>query len=165
MSVTPVAIALGSNLGDRAAVLRAALEVLAGDVSDLRSSSFHETAPVDMPGSPPPFLNAAAVGETSLAASELLNRLLAIEAEFGRQRPHPGASRTLDLDLILYGNAVIADPPRLIVPHPRFRERRFVLSPLAEISGDWIDPVTGLTVSALLERLADGHRSPLSGMS
>ncbi len=149
----PVAVALGSNLGDREATLRAAVAALASFVDHLRVSSFHETDPVGMPGSPAPFLNAAAVGNTVLTASDLLDRLLAVEQEFGRRRPHPGASRTLDLDLILYGDAVINDPPRLLVPHPRFRERRFVLAPLAEVAGDWTDPVTGLTVSELVRAL------------
>ena len=160
-----VAIALGSNLGDRSATLDAALAALAPLIANLRPSSFHETEPVGMPGSPAPFLNAAAAGETGLSARALLDRMLEIERELGRTRPHPGASRTLDLDLILYGGEVIADPPRLIVPHPRFRERRFVLAPLAEVAGDWIDPVTGLTVSTLLERLDDGHGRPSPDLS
>jgi 2-amino-4-hydroxy-6-hydroxymethyldihydropteridine diphosphokinase len=90
--------------------------------------------------------------------------LLALEQEFGRPRPHPGTSRTLDLDLILYAGEVIDRPPRLIVPHPRFRERRFVLAPLAEVARDWTDPVTGLTVSTLLERLDDGDHRPHRNM-
>jgi 2-amino-4-hydroxy-6-hydroxymethyldihydropteridine diphosphokinase len=154
-----VAIALGSNLGDRDALIRSALDALAPHITGLRASSFHETTPVGMPGEPGPFLNAAAVGETVLEAGELLDRLLAIEQDFGRRRPHPGASRTLDLDLILYGEVMIDAPPRLIVPHPRFRERRFVLEPLAEIAPDWIDPVTRLTVAQLLRDLDLRSRS------
>jgi 2-amino-4-hydroxy-6-hydroxymethyldihydropteridine diphosphokinase len=112
-------------------------------------SAFHETDPVGV-GEQPRFLNAAAVGRTALPAQELLAELLEIERRFGRKRPHPGAARTLDLDLILYGDAVI-DEPGLAVPHPRFRERRFVLEPLAEIAAEWIDPVTGKTIAELLE--------------
>jgi len=147
----PVAIALGSNLGDREACLRAALEALRPTIGSLRVSSFHETAPVGV-GQQPTFLNAAAVGETSLPPQALLATLLDIEKQFGRERPYPGAPRTLDLDLILYGDEVI-ERPDLIVPHPRFRERRFVLEPLSEIAADWRDPVTGRTVIELLTTL------------
>lgn len=77
--------------------------------------------------------------------------MLEIEREDGRVRPGPGAARTLDLDLIFYGDQRIAEPG-LVVPHPRFRERLFVLEPLAELAPDWIDPVSGETVSALLLR-------------
>jgi 2-amino-4-hydroxy-6-hydroxymethyldihydropteridine diphosphokinase len=147
-----VAIALGSNLGDRHASLRAALDALRPVIRSMRASSVHETAPVGV-GDQPLFLNAAAVGETVLAALDLLKTLLDIEARLGRERPYPGAPRTLDLDLILYGGEVI-DSPDLIVPHPRFRQRRFVLEPLSEIAADWRDPITGRTVSELLLTLS-----------
>jgi 2-amino-4-hydroxy-6-hydroxymethyldihydropteridine diphosphokinase len=147
-----IAIALGSNLGDREAQLRGAIEALVRVFSPLRASSLYETEPVDVSGPQPMFLNAAATGESLLAAPAVLDLLLAIEQRFGRERPHIGAARTLDLDLILYGDSVISTPG-LIVPHPRFRERRFVLEPLAEIAPDWRDPVTGQTVEELLRLL------------
>lgn len=150
-----VAIALGSNLGDRSAHLAHACTRLQTLLADSRFSSFIETDPVGV-APQPRFLNGAAIGSTDLSARTLLETLLAIEGERGRERLHPGARRTLDLDLILYGDAVV-DEPGLRVPHPRFRERRFVLAPLAEIAADWIDPVTGLTVAALLRRLDNGQ--------
>jgi len=146
-----VAIALGSNVGDRHATLTSAIDALRPWVRNLRASSFYDTPYVGTDVQPP-VLNGAATGITSMSARALLERLLAIEHDFGRTRPYGGAPRTLDLDLILYADAVI-DEPGLVVPHPRFRERRFVLDPLAEISPDWIDPVTGLTMSDLLGRL------------
>jgi 2-amino-4-hydroxy-6-hydroxymethyldihydropteridine diphosphokinase len=150
--VTRVAIALGSNLGDREGALRVAVAALTPSIDGLRVSSFHDTAPVGV-GPQPRFLNAAAVGETSLSARALLATLLAVEHDLGRQRPYPGAPRTVDLDLILYGDAIIDEAPSLIVPHPRFRERRFVLEPLSEIAPDWRDPVTGRTIEELLRTL------------
>ena len=92
------------------------------------------------------------MGESSLSARQLLDTMLAIEQRFGRERPFPGAPRTLDLDLILYGDEIL-DEPGLVVPHPRFRQRRFVLEPLAEIAADWRDPVTGRTIEELLRVL------------
>lgn len=144
-----IAVALGSNLGDREANLRGAAAALASLLTSLRVSSFHETEPVGVTRTQPLFLNAAAVGDSDLPARTLLQRLLATEAAFGRERPYPGAPRTLDLDLILCGDEII-DTPDLIVPHPRFRERRFVLAPLSEIAPDWIDPVTGRSIAELL---------------
>jgi 2-amino-4-hydroxy-6-hydroxymethyldihydropteridine diphosphokinase len=91
------------------------------------------------------------VGDTGLSAAQLLDRLLEIEREEGRERPAPGAARTLDLDLILFGGEKLA-APGLVVPHPRFRERLFVLEPLAELEPDWVDPVSGAAVSELLQR-------------
>jgi len=151
------AIALGSNLGDRSAHLRHAISRLGGLVDNLRVSRFYDTVPVGAPGPQPLFLNAAAVGETSLPARELLETLLAIEQERGRERPYQNAPRSLDLDLILFGDAVI-DEPALVVPHPRFRGRRFVLEPLTEIAPDLVDPVTGRTVADLLQTAPDTLR-------
>ena len=151
MASTGVAIALGSNLGDRHRYLREGLAALAALVDGVRASQFHETEPVGV-GTQPRFLNATATGRTILPARQLLARMLAIEQAFGRERPAPGAARTLDLDLILFGD-LITTVPGLVVPHPRFRERRFVLAPLAEVAGDWIDPVSGVRVADLLARL------------
>ena len=99
------------------------------------------------------------MGETELSARAVLDRLLVIEEAAGRTRPEPMAPRTLDLDLILFGDKKIAEPG-LLVPHPRFRDRLFVLEPLAEVAPDWIDPVTGLTVSALLEQARRASPNP-----
>jgi 2-amino-4-hydroxy-6-hydroxymethyldihydropteridine diphosphokinase len=160
--MTRVAIALGSNVGDREQYLRDAVASLASFVSNLHLSRLIETEPIDMAGPQRSVINAAATGDTELPARELLTRMLDIEQQLGRSRPHPGAARTVDLDLILYGNSVIDDPPALIVPHPRFRERRFVLEPLVDVASDWTDPVTGFTIAQLLENLGDverGYRS------
>lgn len=157
-----VAIALGSNVGDRRAHLEFAVARLRAVISGLRVSQFLETAPVDV-GPQPAFLNAAAVGTACGTPRRLLDALLAIERGRGRERPFPGAARTLDLDLILFGDAMVSEPG-LEVPHPRFRERRFVLEPLAEIAPRLVDPVTGLTVLELLRRCpAPSGAAPQSG--
>ena len=147
-----VGIALGSNLGDRRFHLDSAVASLGVILADLRVSSVFETEPVDVVGRQGPFLNAAVAGSFDGSAGELLTALLTLEREHGRERPHAGAARTLDLDLIFFGDER-TDGPGLVVPHPRFRERRFVLEPLAEVAPDWRDPVTGLTVRDLLRRL------------
>ena len=160
--MTRVAIALGSNVGNREQYLQDAIASLAPAVSITRVSRWFETEPVGMAGEQRAVVNGAATGETALSARDLLARMLEIERQLGRTRPHPGAARTVDLDLILFGDQVIDDPPSLVVPHPRFRERRFVLEPLADVAPDWTDPVTGLTVAGLLENLGDverGYRS------
>lgn len=159
MTSTKVAIALGSNLGDREANLAFGLSALPGFITNLKQSSWYDTTPVGVSSDQPRYLNGVVVGETALSARELLDRLLAIEAEAGRTRETPLAPRTLDLDLILFGEARI-DEPGLVVPHPRFRERLFVLEPLAEVAAGWLDPATGKTISALLrEQAARQHPS------
>ena len=154
-SSVQVAIALGSNLGDRGAHLDFAVSRLSQILGSTHASSRHDTAPVDVTGEQPRYLNAAVVGSTTLTAHELLAAMQAIEAERGRTRPFVNAPRTLDLDLVLYGDAIVSDAV-LTVPHPRFRERAFVLEPLVEVAPEMVDPVTGLTMRALLERLRAG---------
>lgn len=157
MARVAVAIALGSSLGDRAAHIALAQERLGQLLGDYRASSIIETEPVDVVGEQTPFLNAAVVGTTALPPRDLLVALHGIEHERGRERSLRNTPRTLDLDLILYGDAII-DEPDLCVPHPRFRERRFVLDPLAEVAPHLVDPVSGLTVEALCRRLTRADR-------
>jgi 2-amino-4-hydroxy-6-hydroxymethyldihydropteridine diphosphokinase len=147
--VDRVAVALGSNLGDRVAHLNHAIARLQTVLRNVRVSRFRETVPVGVHGPQPLYLNAAAAGSTTLPPRAVLDALLAIERERGRERPAPNAARTLDLDLILYG-AVVLDEPDLVIPHPRFRDRRFVLEPLAEVAPDLVDPVTHKSVGELL---------------
>jgi len=146
---------LGSNSGERHAHLDYAVTRLQTILRGLQVSSYRETVPVGTNGPQRMYLNAAAVGNTALSARALLDVLLAIELERNRERPYPNAPRTLDLDLILYGDSRI-EAPGLTVPHPRFRERRFVLEPLAEIAPELVDPVTGLTIRELLARADEG---------
>ena len=151
--MTTVAIALGANLGNRRAAFDFAVDQLSRVLSNLAISGFIETEPEgEGLQDQPLYLNGVAVGETTLAPREILAALLAIEEAYGRERPFPGAARTLDLDLILAGDAQ-EDSYGLQVPHPRFRERFFVLGPLSEIAPDMVDPVTGLRVWELLRNL------------
>ena len=150
-SLRVTAVALGSNQGDRAGHLAFAVSALGHLLAGLRVSPFVETAPVGVPPQAA-FLNAAAVGACALAPAALLAGLMRIESARGRQRPFPGAPRTLDLDIILMGELVVRRSD-LHVPHPRFRQRRFVLEPLAAIAPDLRDPVTRRTVRELLDDL------------
>jgi 2-amino-4-hydroxy-6-hydroxymethyldihydropteridine diphosphokinase len=128
-------IGLGSNLGDRAENLRRALERLK-QLGSVRGSAVRETDPVGVLDQPK-FLNAVAALDTEIAARELLSRLLEIERGLGRDRSTEArwGPRTIDLDLLLYGDEVI-DEPGLTVPHPRLADRRFVLEPLCELNED-----------------------------
>ncbi|MCW5655697.1 2-amino-4-hydroxy-6-hydroxymethyldihydropteridine diphosphokinase [Hydrogenophaga sp.] len=136
---TTAYVALGANLGQPARALREAFVALdqAPGLRLVRASSLYRTAPVDAGG--PDYLNAVAKVATTLNALELLDCLQAIEHGAGRERPYHHAPRTLDLDLLLYGEGRIASP-RLVVPHPRMGQRAFVLVPLAEIAPEWVAP-------------------------
>jgi 2-amino-4-hydroxy-6-hydroxymethyldihydropteridine diphosphokinase len=154
---TKVAVALGSNLGDRRSHLQYAVSRLGSILQDIRVSTLYETAPVGTEGQPM-FLNGAIVGRYDHTPRDLLHALMSIELERGRVRSARWAARTLDLDLVLFGNLIVNEPD-LIVPHPLFRERAFVLQPLADIASELIDPVTGATVGELWERLTS-RKSP-----
>lgn len=143
--VVTVAIALGANLGDRRAQLQYAVDRLSALLTGVRVSTFIESDPVDVAEPQPPYLNGALVGETTMTPRELLETLMAIEREQGRTRVGLRAARTLDLDLILYGDTILSEPD-LEVPHPRFRDRAFVVNPLKEIAPQLIDPVAGTRI-------------------
>lgn len=144
-----VFVGLGANLGDAPATLRSALSALAvlPDTRLLAVSSLYRSAPIDAVG--PDFFNAVAQLSTALDPLALLDALQSIEQRFGRERPYRNAPRTLDLDLLLYGQDVWRTP-RLTLPHPRLHERAFVLQPLAELlSADAILPLHGPLGEAL----------------
>jgi 2-amino-4-hydroxy-6-hydroxymethyldihydropteridine diphosphokinase len=145
-------IGIGSNLGDRDAFIRRALELLRGEqgIEVAAVSSVRETDPIGVVDQPR-FLNAAARLETELRPPQLLARLLAVEQRLGRVRAERYGPRTIDLDLLLYGDEIV-DEPGLRVPHPRLAERRFVLEPLAELDSELIVPGLG-EIRALLAEL------------
>lgn len=146
-------VALGANLGNAERALREALAALdtAPGVRVARASSLYRTAPIDSSG--PDYLNAVAEVATTLSAPALLDALQTIENGAGRERPYRNAPRTLDLDLLLYGEAHI-DSVRLTVPHPRMHGRAFVLVPLAEIAPGRVPPGALATVAdQAIERL------------
>jgi 2-amino-4-hydroxy-6-hydroxymethyldihydropteridine diphosphokinase len=150
--MTKAFVGIGSNLGDREAHMRSALELLAAEkaIEVVAVSELRETDPVG-PVEQGRFVNGAALLETELSPRELLGRLLTIEGRLGRVRNERFGPRTIDLDLLVYGDAEV-DEPGLTVPHPRLHERRFALEPLADLAPDLVVPGRG-PISALLAEL------------
>jgi len=156
--MTEIFLALGSNLGDRAANLEAAIAALAPDVEVLERSPVYESDPKYVTDQPP-FLNMALRGRTGLDAAALLRRLKDIEAALGRTPTVRYGPRLIDLDIVFYGDEIV-ETPDLVVPHPAMSERAFVLRPLADLAPDKRHPATGRTVRDMLDALArdDGLR-------
>lgn len=154
MRPVPVLLGLGANLGDPVGQLRAAVDRLGEVVALDAVSSVYRTEPVGV-GEQPDYYNLACRGRTSLPALDLLRALLRLEGELGRERPFPGAARTIDIDLLAYGDRVV-NTPELVLPHPRLHQRAFVLAPLHEIAAGWRHPRLGLTVEELLPGAAGG---------
>lgn len=162
---TTAIIALGSNLGDRRRHIEQSLEALkAAGLAVGRVSMLRETDPVGGPEAQRRYLNGVALLETDLSPQELLKKLLAIEADLGRVRTETNGPRTIDLDLIGYGEATI-DEPYLVVPHPRLQDRFFVLEPLAEVAPEWRHPVFRKSATDLLAALRERNERCAAAVS
>jgi len=147
-------LGLGSNVGDPEGNLRSAIQALRDkNVTPWRSASLYRTEPRDLEDQPW-FLNTVIEVRTLLEPESLMQECLEIERHAGRVRDVQKGPRPLDIDILIYRNRII-DTPKLSIPHPRFRERRFVLVPLVELAPDLTDPVSGLSMSQLLDLCAD----------
>lgn len=148
-------LSLGSNVGDRAAYLRDAIARLQSAGHVVAVSSFYETEPVEFTQQPW-FLNCAVALETAKMPKQLLSALLRIERQMGRRRIQKKGPRTIDIDILLFGNAAM-DSAQLTIPHPAMHERRFVLEPLAEIAPEARHPVLSKTIREMCNALPKGQ--------
>ncbi|WP_439558198.1 2-amino-4-hydroxy-6-hydroxymethyldihydropteridine diphosphokinase [Dyadobacter sp.] len=144
---------LGSNLGDRAGILQQARQMIAEKAPIIAKSSLYETEPWGL-ADQPAFLNQVIEVTSADEPELLLTHLLHIEQELGRVRKVRWGARLIDIDILYYGNTVL-DSPELILPHPRLKDRRFTLVPLAEIAAEFVDPKLKKSVSQLLEECPD----------
>ena len=148
-------LSLGSNVGDREEQLGKAQQRLAALGKIIAVSSYYETEPVEFTGQPW-FLNCALALETELGPEELMRSILRIEQEMGRRRIQKKGPRSIDIDILLFGNLVV-NSPELAIPHPAMQDRRFVLEPLAQIAPYACHPVSKRTIRELLEALPEGQ--------
>jgi 2-amino-4-hydroxy-6-hydroxymethyldihydropteridine diphosphokinase len=150
-----VYLSLGSNVGDREDHLRGAITRLESIARVISVSSFYETEPMEVTNQPW-FLNCAVKAETTKVPKQLMAAILEMEREMGRLRTMKKGPRTIDIDILLFGDAVV-DSPEVTIPHPAMHERRFVLEPLAEIAPEARHPVFKKTVSEMLDALPGGQ--------
>lgn len=146
-----VAIALGSNIGDAPAQIRAAAAEMGAFLTDITLAPLYASTPMYY-ADQPDFVNSVLTAKTSLNPMELLKKLKEMEVHLGRQSTFRNGPRVIDLDIVLYGTQII-DEPDLTIPHPRMSERPFVLVPLAEVAPDWLHPVLGLRVDSMAKLL------------
>jgi 2-amino-4-hydroxy-6-hydroxymethyldihydropteridine diphosphokinase len=148
-AATEILLGLGANVGDPLRQLAAAVDALRGFVADVEVSSVYRTEPVGF-ADQPDFHNLVVRGRTELDPEALLDRVLEVEREMGRERTFRNAPRVIDIDLLAYGDAIV-DTPQLVLPHPGIPTRGFVLHPLAEVAPSWRHPALGKTARELLD--------------
>jgi 2-amino-4-hydroxy-6-hydroxymethyldihydropteridine diphosphokinase len=163
MDMTEVYLALGSNLGDSRDYLKQAVEMLGAHLHQIKQAPIYRSEAVGYTDQPD-FLNTVVCGQTDLSPTELLAELQWIEKKIGRTKTFHWGPREIDIDIIFYGNTILKTP-KLTIPHDRFRERAFVLQPLADLNPNFIDPESGLDVSLILKAIPAKERNALQRLT